>query len=116
MQRNGTTAQQTSSTRAQNQSPQTYTVQHDFDSTATVTTTVVHALSDVIGVDVTDAEFALTDYVDPESLNRLFAPKSDGTRRSSGHVSFPIMGYQTTVYSTGQITIRPLQTQQQQTR
>jgi hypothetical protein len=114
MRRNGNTARQTGYPQTVDQTPQAYTVQHDFDGAATVTTTVVHALADATGIDVTEAEFTLNDYVDPDALDRLFAPKADGTPRSVGHVSFPVMGYQTTVYSTGQISIRPLQTQRQQ--
>lgn len=111
MHRNASAVQHTGQHGAQQQPQQAYTVQHDFEGAATVTETVVHALSDVTGMDVTDADFALVDYVDPDSLNRLFAPKPDGTPRVNGHVSFTVMGYQTTIYATGQVSIVPVGTQ-----
>ena len=110
MRHNGTAAPSAARAGAQPAPQQSYTVHHDFDGVATVTETVVHALSDVTGVDVTDTDFALYDYVDPDALNRLFAPKSDGTSRVNGHVSFTVMGYQTTIYASGQITIVPVGT------
>lgn len=107
MHRNGHATTNSPQARQQPHPRQAYTVYHDFDGPATVTETVVHALADVAGVDVTDADFALYDFVDPESLDRLFAPRPDGTPRSNGHVSFRVMGYQTTVYATGQVSILP---------
>lgn len=111
MHRNASAAQPAGKVASRPHPQQAYTVQHDFEGTATVTETVVHALSDVTGMDVTDADFALHDYVDPDSLNRMFAPKPDGTPRVNGHVSFTVMGYQTTVYATGQVQILPVGTQ-----
>lgn len=108
MRHNGSAPRSAPRTAARTQPQQAYTVHHDFEGVATVTETVVHALSDVTGMDVTDADFALYDYVDPDSLNRLFAPKGDGTPRVSGHVSFTVMGYRTTIYATGQVSIVPV--------
>jgi len=85
----------------------TYYVKHDFDGSAELTTTLAHAISDVTGVDVTDAGFTLNDYVDPEALDSLFRPRDDGTVRIDGHLSFAVWGYQVTVYSDGQIAIVP---------
>lgn len=109
MYQNGPTAQTTAPTPQQTRTPQNYVVEHDFDGTAELTTTIVHALSDVTGVDVTEATFTLNDHVDPDALNRLFAPKSDGTPRANGQVSFSVWGHQVTVYSHGQIRIVPPQ-------
>lgn len=110
MHHNGSAARSAGQAPAQAHPQQVYTVHHDFEGVATVTETVVHALSDVTGMDVTDADFALYDYVDPDSLNRLFSPKGDGTPRVNGHVSFTVMGYQTTIYATGQVSITPVGT------
>ena len=90
-----------------------YTVQHDFDGSASVAATIVHALSDVAGIDATQAEFALHDYVDPDALDKLFAPTSDGPPRLDGHVTFNVRGYQTTLYANGVISIVPPATQHQ---
>lgn len=107
MYRNGQHAKQHSSQQYQSQRTQNYYVQHEFDGSAELTTTLAHAISDVTGVDVTDTGFTLNDHVDPEALDRLFEPKEDGTPRTNGHVSFTIWGYQVTVYSSGQIAIVP---------
>ena len=86
---------------------QSYTVQHDFESSASVTATLAHALSDVSGTDVTDVEFALKDYIDPTALDKLFAPVSDRPARANGQLSLNVEGYQTTIYGTGLISIVP---------
>jgi hypothetical protein len=86
---------------------QTYFVTHDFDGPAELTTTLAHAISDVSGVDVTDARFTLADYADPEALDRLFEPREEGVPRMNGHLTFAVWGFQVTVYSDGQIAIVP---------
>lgn len=87
--------------------PQPYYVTHEFGGSSELSTTLVHALADVADVDVTQAEFRLTDYVDPDALNRLFEPTGDGTAQVNGHVSFTVWGNQVTVYHDGQIVIAP---------
>lgn len=86
-----------------------YSFQHDFDGSADLATTVVHAIADVTGIDPTEAEGRLYDHVEPDALNRLFEPKSDGTPRLQGHLAFAVRGHQVSVYNTGRITIVPLQ-------
>lgn len=107
MNRNGQHTKQATSQQYQSAETQNYFLQHDFDGSAELTTTLVHAISDVTGIDVTDAGFTLNDHVDPDALDQLFKPKEDGTPRTNGHVSFTVWGYQVTVYSTGQIAIIP---------
>lgn len=87
--------------------PQPYYVTHDFDGAGELTTTLVHAIADVADVDVTQAEFRLSDYVDPDALNRLFQPSGNGTAQVDGHVSFTVWGNQVTIYHDGQIVISP---------
>ncbi|QLG64342.1 hypothetical protein HUG12_20765 (plasmid) [Halorarum salinum] len=94
----------------QARTPNTYHVRHDPAGAADVTTTVVHALADAMGTDVTGIEFSLHDSVDPEALDRLFAPRDDGTPRPPGHVAFSVEGYRVTVYSGGDIAITPPRT------
>lgn len=91
------------------QQTQTYVVKHEFGGSKELTTTLAHAISDVTGVDVTDTGFTLNDYVDPDALDRLFEPKSDGTPRLNGSVNFTIWGYQVSIFSNGQIIITPPQ-------
>jgi hypothetical protein len=84
-----------------------YHVYHDPESSARLSTTVVHALADVMGVDVTDTGFALYDSVDPDALDQIFSPRGDESPRAPGHVAFTVEGYRVTVYSTGEIVITP---------
>jgi hypothetical protein len=86
---------------------QAYFVTHDFEGAAELSTTLAHAISDVSGVDVTDAGFTLADHADPEALDRLFEPREDGTPRMNGHLTFTVWRFQVTVYSDGQIAIVP---------
>lgn len=93
--------------RTQVRQSNTYYARHDPTGSADLTTTIVHALADVMGGDVTGTEFSLYDSVDPDALNRLFAPKADGSVRPPGHVAFSVRGYRVTVYSSGEIAITP---------
>lgn len=91
------------------QPPQTtdFYAYHDPNSTANLSTTVAHALSDVMGVNVTSTEFSLYDSIDPDALDQIFSPLGDGTPRPIGHVAFTVEGYRVTVYSSGHIVITP---------
>lgn len=84
-----------------------YRVYHDPGGAATPSATVAHALAALLGFDVTDAECALHERVDPAALDRLFAPGSDGAGRRPGHVAFRVGGYRVTVYGDGEIVITP---------
>lgn len=79
---------------------------HDHESAAELTTTLVHALADVMGRDVTEIEWRLADCVDPDALDRVFAT-GDGTAGDDCHVAFAVEGYRVTVYGTGEIVITP---------
>lgn len=109
MYRNETHVQQHAPQRQHRRDRQTYYIKHDFDGAAELTTTLAHALSDVSGVDVTDTGFTLYDYIDPDALDRLFKPTGDSDRQINGMVSFAVWGHQVSVYSDGQIAIRPPQ-------
>ena len=93
-----------------------YVGQYDVDGTATLTTTIVHALASIAEVDVSQGEFSLYDSIDPDCLERLFAPKADGTRRCGGHVAFTALGHEVYVYADGDIVIYPPESPQTQTR
>lgn len=82
-------------------------VYHEPDSVAKLSTTVAHALADVMGEDVTQTEFTLFECIEPDALDALFSPLEDGSERCSGHVAFNVRGYQVTVYSSGHIVITP---------
>lgn len=87
--------------------PREHHAYHDSSGTAKLSTTVVHALADVMGEDVTDASFVLHDSVDPDALDRLFANVNSEEQQAPGHAAFTIHGYQVTVYGTGEIVITP---------
>jgi hypothetical protein len=80
---------------------------HEPGSPAKRSTTVIHALADAMGRDVSDVSFSLYDSVDPDALDSIFDAKSDGTPRSPGHIAFTVQGYRVTVYSWGPIVITP---------
>lgn len=84
-----------------------YYAQHDFDGPATLSTTLVHALSNVTGADVTEAERSLAEHADPRALDLLFRPRPDGTVREPGRVTFTVWGHRVTVESDGHISIVP---------
>ncbi len=87
--------------------PQDYIAHHDPDGGARLTTTLVHALADVMDVDVTDTGFVLADYIDPEALDTLFVRATDVHGRSFGHVAFLVDRHRVTIYSDGTIVITP---------
>lgn len=80
---------------------------HDPDGDARLTTTLVHALADVMGVDVTDTGFVLADHIDPDALDTLFADPVDERGNPLGHVAFAVDSYRVTIYSDGTIVITP---------
>ncbi len=84
-----------------------YVIHHDSDSTATITTTVVHALASIAETDVSQGEFSLYDSVDPDALERIFSAKADGTERAGGHIAFTALDYEVYVYANGDIIIYP---------
>lgn len=84
-----------------------YVFRHDPDGTATITTTIVHALASIADTDVSQGEFSLYDSVDPDALERLFAPKADGSPRTGGHVAFTALDHEVYVYANGDVIIYP---------
>jgi hypothetical protein len=93
--------------RRQRHEPPSYSVKHDFSGSASLTTTLIHTISDVTGIDVSDTELTLADFIDPEALDRLFQPKTDGVGYINGHVNLALWGCQVTVYSDGRIVVVP---------
>lgn len=80
---------------------------HDEDSPATLSTTVVHALSDVLGADASVMREHLYDAVDLRALDLLFRDRSDGTPRDGGYLSFRVYDHQVTIYGSGDVAIEP---------
>ena len=84
-----------------------YVFHHDVDRTATITTTIVHALASIADTDVSQGEFSLYDSIDPAALDRIFSKKADGTERSGGHVAFTALEHEVYVYANGDVIIYP---------
>ncbi|WP_254525326.1 HalOD1 output domain-containing protein [Natrinema caseinilyticum] len=91
----------------QSRSPPLYRASHDPTGPATLSTTVVHALADCMGVDVTDSRVSLYETVDPDALDDLFRPRYDGTPRAGGTLSFHVHGHYVRVSGAGEILIEP---------
>lgn len=81
-----------------------YYAHHDPDGQARLSTTLVHALADVMGIDVTETGFVLAEEIDPDALDLLFSSASGGT---GAHVAFAVDDYRVTVYGDGTIVITP---------
>ncbi|WP_306058783.1 HalOD1 output domain-containing protein [Natronococcus wangiae] len=84
-----------------------YVFHYDDDGTATITTTIVHALASIADTDVSQGEFSLYDSIDPDALDRIFRPKADGTQRTGGHIAFTALEHEVFVYASGDIIIYP---------
>ena len=103
MQRNATAPRSQSPADRSN----VYWAYHDEDSPAKLSTTIVHALADVLGENATAMRERVYERVDPEALDLLFRDRHDGTPRVGGFLSFRVYDHQVTVYGSGDIAIEP---------
>lgn len=83
----------------------TYHVYHDPASTG-IGTTIMDALSSIAQKSVSELG-PLNEVVDPDALERLFAPQPDGRPRGSGFIHFAIQNFEVSVHSNGHISITP---------
>lgn len=71
--------------------------------------TVIEAVAEAEGIPPEELRpptyASLHDVVDPEALDALFAPRSNGTTRPGGEITFPFCGYRVTVEADGSITL-----------
>lgn len=76
---------------------------------------VIAAVAEREGVDPTDIEppeyESLYESINPEALDSLFAPRSDGSKRTRGRVEFTYCGYRILVTSEGDVQVRDDPTQ-----
>ncbi|WP_227376354.1 HalOD1 output domain-containing protein [Haladaptatus halobius] len=77
---------------------------HNDQSLATAIVERVTAQEDSLGDDLKP----LYESIDPDALNALFAPCTDGSDRPGGQVTFTYAGYEVTVTSNYGIEINPL--------
>lgn len=99
--------QQPSTSASQSPSPPVYRATHDPHGPARLSTTVIHALADCLGIDVTDARISLYDGVDPDALDALFRPRDDGWPRRGSSITVTVRDHYVTVSSDGEILIEP---------
>lgn len=66
---------------------------------------VIEALAAELGDDPLQLGVQLNDFVDPDALDALFAPRYDGTERRPGRIEFTMLGCTVTVYGTGTVTV-----------
>ena len=83
---------------------QTYHIYHDMDQPPPISTIVIRGVATLKGVRLTDIE-PLHDVIDPDALNALFQPGSEECSERRASVSFPLEGYEVTVYTDGEIVI-----------
>lgn len=105
MQRNATEPEMRAGTETEEKS--VFWAYHDEDGPATLSTTVVHALADVLGADASVMREELHDCVDLDGLDLLFRDRTDGTPRAGGYLSFRLYDHQVTVYASGDVAIEP---------
>jgi len=85
----------------------TGTYRFQFDPTeCEPSTAVVLAVAAVTETDPMDMA-SLNDCLDPGCLDRLFAPKQDGTARTGGQVTVAFAGHDVTVHSDGTVVLDP---------
>lgn len=78
----------------------------DWDDYEPISSTVVSTVARAAGVSPNELE-ELYDRVEPCALDQLFASLRGGARPTDGHVTFEYAGFEVTVYSYGQVVVRP---------
>ena len=66
---------------------------------------VVQRIADAEDTDPTELEPPLHGVVDPDALERVFAPTAGGSPRTQGAVHFQYQGYQVMVSAGGEIQL-----------
>lgn len=79
---------------------------HDWQETDSLVVTIMDGLERVSGRS-SDSFDPLHETVDVDALESLFAPRTDGTPRGLGEVSFEVEGFVVTVTSDGTVLVGP---------
>lgn len=88
--------------------PRCRTVEYELGPDERVSAAVVRAVSAVEGRDPGSLR-PLADVVDPAALDSLFDPRSDGTPRTGGRLSFVFSGCRVTVDNGEYLTLQLLE-------
>lgn len=85
----------------------TYCVEHDWESDDELSETVVGAVASVLDAEPTDLS-PLYEVIDPDALNRLYAPTPNvHMRPGGGCLTFSYNGCLVTAYWDGAVEIEP---------
>jgi hypothetical protein len=85
---------------------ETYRVQHEWSDSEPLYYTVARAVGAITDTHPTDVE-SVDEVLDPDALDQIFRPTSDGSLRGTGgYVTFVLDGCDVTVYWDGEIVIR----------
>lgn len=83
-----------------------YRVQHDWDDDEPLGMVVVGAVATVAETDPLEIE-PLGASLDPDALDDLFTPRSNGSTRDEGEVAFSVADHRVVVSATGEVEIHP---------
>jgi hypothetical protein len=72
-----------------------------------ISTVIAETIANHKGVDPANIEPLYTT-IDPEALDALFAPRNDGTARTTGQITFTHTGFEITVNSDRTVTVEPI--------
>ena len=86
----------------------TYRASHDM-SEGGLSVTISLALSEVTGEEPEDLFSSFGEFVDPDALDQLFSTHA-GKHRKGGPLYLTLADYEVTVFSDGEIHIRPVPT------
>ncbi|WP_338739199.1 HalOD1 output domain-containing protein [Haloplanus salilacus] len=82
-------------------------MEYDIASDESVSTAVVRAVSAARGREQCTLP-PLSDVLDPDALNALFADRADGTGRAGGHLDFVYAACRVTVDNGEYLTLDPI--------
>ncbi|WP_137286284.1 HalOD1 output domain-containing protein [Halorussus salinisoli] len=70
-----------------------------------VSTTVVKAVTEVVGSDPLSGDCVLYDVVDPDALDRIFADRNGGVGQTTDRVVFELQGCRVEVHADGELLV-----------
>lgn len=82
-----------------------YRIDHDPADDVELGTAVTRAVAAAYDVPPEDVEERLYDTVDPDGLERIFAPKQDGSLRRGSCVVLALDDCEVTIWSEGTVTV-----------
>jgi hypothetical protein len=86
---------------------ETYRTVHNWESKESLSTTFIHAIESVVGVQSTDLP-PLYDVVDPDALDQLFESEDEKEQRTAGRLTVHYAGFLATIHADGEISFHPL--------